>query len=189
MTHDRIGNKKQAYAALVAGHCGNYIRNYFSLAEWENREKEHRHWPLWGIRSFKPADPRARLNVPRDEVVRYVTSKFLPDESVSISQMITAKGGNVLWEGDVWRSTEGLMCSGNLAPAPGTWRQHMARPRLWQRTAARLLLENMLNSNSLRDLYGVLDRFEGHVVELSACDFCLGVLPGRNAAVWEVRDY
>jgi len=52
-----------------------------------------------------------------------------------------------------------------------------------------MVLRKHLNPNSLDDLSTVLDRWPGHVVELSAVEGCFGTVPGRNGIVWEVRNY
>jgi hypothetical protein len=99
--------------------------------------------------------------------------------------------GRVQWEGDVCvrHDGPGLLCSGTVAPAPGSWRRHMLAPKRWEGSAATVLLRTVLNENSYDDLIALLETYPGHVVELSALDVCFGTVPGRNAVTWEVRQY
>lgn len=52
-----------------------------------------------------------------------------------------------------------------------------------------LLLELAMTPASHDDWKLLLDRYPGHVLEVSVYDRCLGDTPGRNALVWEVRRY
>ena len=54
---------------------------------------------------------------------------------------------------------------------------------------ARLLLREVMTPASLEDWEILVERYPGHVLEISVYDRCLGDLPGRNALVWEVRKY
>jgi len=54
---------------------------------------------------------------------------------------------------------------------------------------ARMLLRLHLSPPSLDDIDGLLDMFSEHVVEFSAYECFLGDIPGRNAVIWEVREY
>jgi hypothetical protein len=106
----------------------------------------------------------------------------------NISPMMAQEGRQVLWEGDVCLGP-GLLCSGHANPAPGSWRTHMKNPRLWEGSAASVLLRSVLNENSHDDLMTLVDLYPDHVVELSALNVCFGTVPGRNAVIWEVRKY
>lgn len=52
-----------------------------------------------------------------------------------------------------------------------------------------LLLKNYMTANSWGDLLDVLELYPDAVVELTIYRGCLGILPGRNAIFWEVRNY
>lgn len=176
--------KADMYARLVSGEFGNTNPSWDGAHAWDMRDRDY---PLWGVRSKTANDPRTRLNVPTAEVWRYCYDSGLMD--ANISPMV--KAHSVQWEGDVCRRHDGagLLCSGNVGIAPGSWRTHMKSPRCWEGSVATLLLRQVLNPNSYDDLMTLLDEYPDHVIELSALDHCFGTVPRRNAVVWEVRKY
>lgn len=182
---ERITSKAQMYAMLAAGRLGNTIRQFFSVDEWRaSRDAEL--YPQWGVRTLIAGGP-CRLFCPREEVADTV-AKF--GCAVNISMMIDAICRVTLWA-DIFESESGLVVHGiEYPPVGGSWRALMpTAAREWRGLAARMLLRRHLNANSLDDLDATFERWPGHVVELSACERCIGVIPGRNAVVWEVRSY
>lgn len=172
--------KRDMYARLLAGEFGNTNPSWDGLTDWL-LTGSYKDYPLWGVRSKTANDPRTRLNVPTTDVYAYCVENRLTD--ANISPMV--KAWSVQWEGDVCRG----FVSGNVGVEPGSWRTHMKKPRLWEGSAATVLLKHVLNPASFDDLLILLDEFPDHVVELSALDHCFGTVPGRNAVVWEVRKY
>jgi hypothetical protein len=53
----------------------------------------------------------------------------------------------------------------------------------------RFLLHAAMTPSSWADFEVLLERYPGHVLEVSVYARCLGDVPGRNALVWEVRRY
>jgi len=58
-----------------------------------------------------------------------------------------------------------------------------------QKLRSDLLLKLAMTPASHEDWNLLLERYPGHVLEVSVYDRCLGDTPGRNALVWEVREY
>lgn len=54
---------------------------------------------------------------------------------------------------------------------------------------ADLLLRLAMTPSSYEDWLVLLDRYPGHVFEVSIYANCLGDTPGRNTLVWEIRRY
>lgn len=54
---------------------------------------------------------------------------------------------------------------------------------------ADLLLQQYMTPSSYADLQVLMEKYDGHVFELSVWESCLGDTPGRNAIVWEIRRY
>ena len=52
-----------------------------------------------------------------------------------------------------------------------------------------LLLRLAMTPSSYEDWLVLLERYPGHVLEISVYEHCVGDIPGRNALVWEVRRY
>lgn len=183
-----IQTKGRMYDALARGDFGNTIRQWFDVDRWEASSDAAR-YPLWGVRTLTPGGP-CRLNCPREEVRPTAEGFRAAGHGVNISLMIDAVTRVTLWA-DVFEAETGLMVYGiEHPPRGGSWRALMpGRGVQHKGLGARMLLSRHLNPSSLADLFALLDRYPGHVVELSACETCLGTVPGRNAVVWEVRLY
>lgn len=186
MSMSNVRSKRESYSRLIRGDFGNTVPVWFDLDVWEREGRGL--MPTWGVRSMTAGGP-CRLHTPADQV-RATADAFLatghvPNVSPMISNVATATLAV-----DVWDAPGGLTVTGAEHPAREfNWREMMKRPAAWRGLAARHVLSRHLNPSSLADLYAVLDRFPGHVVELSALPVCYGTVPGRNAVVWEVRDY
>ncbi len=177
-------NKADMYRRIATGEFGNVLPKWYDFDAW-CVEANPRAGQLWGVQHTKIAGfPGTRLNVDSMNVLAVVDGGDFRGENYCISTMIH-QHGNVLWEGDVTRE----YISGNFAPAGGSWRRHMLKPRLISGSAARLVLRSLLNENSFDDLETLLDNYPDHVVELTALDCCYGTVPHRNGIVWEVRRY
>lgn len=185
-----VTTKADMYRRIVAGEFGNTLPRFFDVGAWhDDPVSGYASCPLWGVQHTTiPGFPGTRLNVPRDDVGRLVEDTFgCKDYCISPT---VHQFGKPRFEGDVTRLLgTGLVVCGNVDPAPGTWRKHMLRPREWRGSAARVLLDHLLNANSRDDLEVLLDEFPDHVVELTALSCEFGTCPGRNAVVWEVRRY
>lgn len=190
-----IKTKAQMYREIVCGSFGNTLPRWIGPAqfrEWFKKRNDPGVPTLWGIQHTTIAGfPGTKLNVPTVAVPTTLYQGGFGDD-FCISPMIAALPGlGVRWEGDVARhhETGAVYCSGTAHPPLGSWRTHMKSPRLWEGSAALLLLRTALNENSFDDLMTLLDDYPDHVVELSATDKCYGTHPGRNAIIWEVRRY
>ena len=64
-----------------------------------------------------------------------------------------------------------------------------AAPEVAQGLRSDLMLRLAMTPASYDDWLLLLDRYHGHVFEVSIYERCLGDTPGRNALVWEVRRY
>ena len=187
-----ITSKAQMYEMLSDGEFGNTIPQFFSVEDWL-KSPDSRKYEFWGVRSAKTSmHPACRMNVPYDEVAEYANTHF-PD-APNISMMVD-KIAQVTAYLEIWESPTGLVVEGVEYPdtAGGwNWRNSMKDPtrrKAWHGTTASMILCKHLNPNSLSDLRCLLDRYDDHIVELSALDRCIGTIPHRNAIVWEVRKY
>jgi hypothetical protein len=180
--------KGRMYGLLAGGVFGNTIPQYFSLEKWE-ASADHARYDAWGVRTLVPGGP-CRLYCPREEVAATVARPEFRAAGVNISVMIDAVLTVTAWL-EVLDTDVGLIVYGVEFPGKGaSWRKDMpVGGRQHGGLAARMLLRKHLNPSSLADLEALLERYPGHVVELSACDRCFGTVPGRNAIIWEVRKY
>lgn len=188
MHREPVLSKKQMYAMRDAGAFGNVIPRWTTLDSWVRTGPGADR--LWGVQHTTIAGfPGTRLDVKTDAVHGVIEAGGFGFD-YCISPMVHQYGA-VKWEGDIALdpTTGRVFCSGNPAPAPGSWRRHMLKPRLYEGSAALVLLDNILNPASREDLEHLLLEYPGHVIELSALDVCFGTVPGRNAVIWEVRKY
>lgn len=187
---DAIRTKRRMYSLLASGALGNTVPQWFDLPSWE-ADPESARWPLWGIRSgVAGGDRRMRLNVPREEVAALYCDWF-PAGGGNLSPMIDR------WatlRAEVWEShigPFGLTVFYPTAVDPADpWRGSFRRyGRAVQGVTATGLLRAHLWPSDYEDLRVLLDRYHGHVVELSACSRAVGVVPHRNTVIWECRCY
>lgn len=188
MTSEPVTNKQAMYRMLAAGSFGNTIAQFFDVDEWEKSD-DCRRFPVWGVRTQVPGGP-CRLNCPREEVRETAERPEYRAAGVNISMMIGATYPVTLWA-DVYDSPAGVLVYGvEYPPTGGSWRALMPiMGRHYEGVAARMLLKRHLNPNSLADVEAVFERWPGHVLELSAVEACIGVVPHRNHVVWELRNY
>lgn len=181
-----IDTKERMYQMLAAGVFGNTTRQHFSVEDWRaSGEADRYQW--WGVRSLAVGGP-CRLNCPREEVAATVKEFGC---KVNISVMLDRICAVTLWA-DIYDSeSDGLVVRGiEYPPQNGSWRALMpGHAKEFSGIVARNLLRKHLNANSLDDLQMLLERWPGHVIEISALERCLGIFPDRNTVVWEVRMY
>lgn len=185
---DRITTKSRMYELLAAGRLGNTTPQYFSVAEWR-ASGDDRRFDWWGVRSLTPGGP-CRLNCPAVDVEETVGAFAKMGHRANVSVMLDRICRVTLWC-DIWDSPTGLVVYGiEFPPEGGSWRALMpSQGRHWFGLSARLLLKRHLNANSYDDVFKLLEKYPDHVLELSATDRCLGILPHRNAIHWELRAY
>ena len=180
-----ITGKPMMYRMLANGDFGNTIPQFFSVEEWR-ASPDFKKYKSWGVRTLRAGGP-CRLHCPREDVAK-TASQFA--EPVNISMMIDVVTRVRLWA-DVMDPEVGLIVHGMIDPPRlGGWRALMpSQAKEYTGLKARQLLRDRLSASSLDDLYMLLERHPGHVVELSACASNIGTIPGRNAVIWEVRRY
>jgi hypothetical protein len=183
-----IIDKQQMYALLYRGALGNTVPMFFDVGEWE-ASPAYSQYSTWGVRTLTAGGP-CRLFCPREEVREVAGGYQAQGHRVNISLMIDAVC-RVTLMADICDSWRGLVVHGVEHPAKGaSWRRVMPTlGREYTGLAAVGLLNKHLNPSSRADLEVLRDLYPGHVVELSACDRCIGVIPGRSAIIWEVRKY
>lgn len=187
-----IVDKKTMYALLGAGKLGNALPQWVGIGGLEA-------WTLsgypvathWGVRSTAVANhPKTRLYTPRDEVVAYCYVNF-PAGDFQLSPMIDQ---HAVFRGELSRGDDepfGWYLRGGGGEMPGgSWRRFMAEAaRDYSGSAVPAVLRHVLWPGDYDDLMTTLDNYPRHVVEFSACDRAVGVVPNRNTVIWEVRRY
>lgn len=181
-----VRSKHAMYRLLEDGVLGNTIPHYSSLEEWQAVPEAANPVLRWAVRTKVAGGP----------FYPHLVSSVVPEVvncvvhyGVDISVMLTSVG-EVTFYGEAWDGLLGWSVSGREWPGHDHQpRAIMRAPCRWTGLAARLVLERHLNPSSLADLNVLRDRYPGHVYEFSTLDRNYGTVPGRNAVVWEVRDY
>jgi hypothetical protein len=194
MAKSPVLTKQDMYRRLANGEFGNTIAQFFSLESWQNRGYV-RNYGLWGVRSASIAgDKRCRLNVPEAEV-EGLWKEWFPCGGGNISPMLDkwavlrcevfinehdprsgltafyVPAGFYIDESDPWR---------------GSFRNYGKQVSGLQ---ASMLLKAYCWPSDLENLMMLVEEYPGHVVEFSACDRAVGVIPNRNTVIWECRRY
>lgn len=184
--HVVVSSKQQMYQMLSAGLFGNTTKQWYDVATWKAEAPEYHYW---GVRTLQPGGP-CRLFCPCDEVEVTCRQPTFVAAGINISMMIDTITNVTLWA-EVYESDTGLVVYGmEYPPKKGSWRLLMpSQGRHWYGLEAKMLLRKHLWPSSLSDLEELLEKYDGHVVEFSACEDAVGVLKDRNGVVWEVRAY
>ena len=184
----RVNTKREMYRLLAAGAFGNTTPQYFSILSWAC-SSDYLKYSTWGVRTMEPGGP-GKMYIPTVEVADVALGLMCSGHSINISPMIDVMCTITAWL-EVFRSDNGLVVFSVEYPYRGdSWREKMPTcGKHCMGVSAIMLLKRHLNPNSLADLLTLLDQYPDSVVELSATNICLGVLPHRNAIIWEVRNY
>lgn len=187
-----VSNKAEMYRMLHRGDFGNTVPMWFDVKEWwnyvyNNFSSAKHSW--WGVRSLTPGGP-CELNVAIWDVRTISYHIQQSGHKINISPMIDRIVNVTMWA-NILRSPSGLIVECIEYPDKASnWRVEMpTKAKTYQNTAANMLLRKHLNPSTLDDLGILLDKYPDAVVELSATESEFGTVPGRNAIIWEVRNY
>lgn len=177
-----ITEKKQMYELLQAGMLGNRVPIWFDLQQWR-QDTDDGKGELWALRSMRKSDKaKLRLGLAPSEVIPTANQLF-PAGGFNVSpvynEFMTARIDVALTEAD----PAGLYVY---------WTQDKTLRNGWQHShgvTARMLLRQHLWPSDLDCLDELLELYPDHVVELSAFERAVGVVPCRNTVTWEVRRY
>lgn len=176
------------YELLAAGLLGNTLPQYFTFASFYDDPATVK-YREWGLRSFVPGGPSA-MYLQWHEAAEVAHALERAGTPFNLSPML----GNVTLMANVC-VTPGVGLYVHYVEYPPertSWRVLFARPDTSLHAsgvAAYNLLKRHLNANALDDVTELLQRYDGHVVEISATGHCVGLLPHRNYVTWEVRNY
>lgn len=91
--------------------------------------------------------------------------------------------------GEITRTYRGL--EGYIGAAKVPMRVAMAQGLLLPRSGATViaLLDRFMDSSSRDDIDALLELYPDATIEFACFDIDVGVIPGRNTLIWEVRNY
>jgi hypothetical protein len=184
-----ITNKFQNYALWTSGAFGTRLRAWRTLGEWYADDYSG---PVV-LRTLRSGGGKWAHDV-HPCMVGAIFASFVADgyapEEIMINEM--APDHRLLLNGEFLA---------DVVP-DGRWGHlHYSRVRKPMRIslreapeeavglAAREILRSTMTAGSWEDFEELSLAYQGHVLELSVYDHCLGDVPGRNTLVWEVRRY
>lgn len=175
-----ITTKDEMYRLLAAGQLGNHIPQWFSLAEW----RASGHTGEVGIRAMVPGG-QFHDHIPADHVLEICNYLTKTGQRFNISPMF--RDADILMCAEVCQAP---LLSAFWSPARIHYREALrVAGKMIYGVVANRILRHFLNENSYDDLMGLLEAYPGHAIELTCYNHCCGVLPHRNAIIWEVRQY
>lgn len=170
------------YALLREGAFGNTTQSWMSVADWLADPASNRK-TLWGLRSLTPDERGAYLDVPTHCVIP-MADRW--GGLCNISEMIDRW---MIFRAEVWDGPAGW-CVQGTTDLELKWKDAFRDTlKRWEGIAARRVLQHYMSPDSYQDLEAVFDLYPGHVAEFTVCSREIGKIPGRNAVVWECRDY
>jgi hypothetical protein len=187
--------KKENYRLWQGGAYGNKLRSWRTVGEWRASGFAGA-VVLRVLGTFVGKECPCRYNLSPGEVEAAVSewiaqgvdrdnimvNEAAPDQAVILQgeyrNDIVELDGGVYW-GLFHYSRARMQMRDALAVAPEASRS----------LRSDLLIRLAMTPSSYDDWLLLLDRYPGHVFEVSIYDHYLGDCPGRNALVWEVRKY
>jgi hypothetical protein len=190
--HGVIANKRQNFDLWQSGVFGNKLRAWRSLDEWMSSTSGYVE-ELFALRQLDHGGGRcAYLLTPHALIYqwRLWVSLGASPNSLMVNEM--APDHRLVLNGE-------FLC--DVLP-DGRWGHlHFSRlkkpmrislreaPEEASGLAARLLLNSVMTTGSWEDFEEITRSYQGHVIEFSVYDHCLGDVPSRNTLIWEIRRY
>jgi hypothetical protein len=178
--------KAHTYALYHAGILGNKALTWSSYEEilrsgWKGKVC---------MRSRKGIDRKKvkynlTLEKTKEEILKW-EAEGISRESITFNQAMPDE--NLVIQGEVMHGLYDLDLTYSTIKKPMNLAL-IEKPKIATGIEARVLLRDLLWAPSYSDIETLLCIFPDHVVEFSAYDTPVGNLPGRNAVIWEVRNY
>lgn len=178
-------SKSEFYRRWLTGEFGNRVHTFMSLAELQASAYRG----LVCIRYKVPNSPFCRYNVEYSDLAAAITQLTALGAEPSLmlfNEM--CPDDRILLQGEMMRTPHGLELYYSTHKEPMRTALAVA-PRRAYGLSANLLLNHYCEPKSFVMLSELLDKYNDAVVEFSVYSVCLGLLPGHNTIVWEVRDY
>ena len=183
-----IENKAECYLLYQNGFFGNQPKTWNSYEEIIKsgykgnvtiRTKER----IAGVATTK-------YNVRPEDIekeIDYITQQGLRIDKITFNESMP---DNVLLiQGELTRTEEGLYFNYSTEKTQMNTALRGENSKIATGLTAKMLLKTNLTPESYEDLEKLLDTFPNDIIEISAWDKNIGNIPGRNAIVWEVRNY
>jgi hypothetical protein len=192
-----IFNKKQNYDLWQGGAFGNKLRAWRSITEWRlsGGHTDLAHVKV-ALRVLREGGGPCRYNLEAHEVDSVAMNwmdhnhvlwhQIMVNEMAPPTEILQGEYLNDIYAIDGETRWGYFLHSRMRAPMRDALRCESA---VAHGLRADLLLREAMTPASYDDWQLLLERYPGHVLEVSIFENCLGDCPGRNALVWEVRRY
>jgi hypothetical protein len=183
-----VRHKQRNYELWTTGAFGNRLR------AWQNPDEYHRSgFPGRVVLRYlggSVGGQWCRYNLMPDvvdEVIAELVAEGAEYNKIMVNE--AAPDSHVIFNGELWTGADPVD-----ALLYSTVRAHMrpalaAEQRKAHGLASRMILRSLMTPSSYEDLQVLVEQYDNHAIELSIFSICVGDIPGRNALVWEVRQY
>jgi hypothetical protein len=183
-----IKRKSDMYRRYERGEFGNKLRTWSSVEELADSDYRGTvtlrykasagggGWCAYDVPLAQVAETRAQWVSEGADPKLVVANESAPDERLRV-------------QGDVGASPQGGGLVFRYSTAKMKMRDAMKNSKHAYGAQANELLSEYLSPSSLEDVRELLALYPDAIVEFSAYEQMLGCSPGRNAVIWEVRDY
>jgi hypothetical protein len=184
----KIKGKAEMYKLYEAGAFGNKLRTWTSTDAF--LADDYKGLVTLRYKAAAGGGGWCAYDVPADKVTETVAqwvSEGADPALVAVNE--SAPDEKLIVQGDVGRLPEAGGFVFNHASEKTKMRIAMKNSQHSYGIEAQTLLREQLSPNSYDDVMTLLDLYPGSIVEFSAYAMNVGQLPGRNAVIWEVRNY
>lgn len=182
----RILTKKEAYQLYEAGLFGN------KAITW-NSYKEILKSGWKGLVCMRSKAGTARKNVKYNLNIQDVPAVIeewnklgIKEEQIAFNQNMPDK--YLTLQGEIMKNENGLFLIYTKVKKPMNLALREKEEYVFGLSALKILKEYLWPS-SFSDIEALLDIYSDSVIEFSAYESAVGNIPGRNAVIWEVRNY
>ena len=179
-----VNNKTDFVRRFRNGEFGNKLRTW-EWYEWQNyfdANQEKLKGQLFHLRN-KEKGGLTRYNLSASLINEYLKTM---GNGFYVSEMAPHKDGTL--QGEIQQTEKGLYLRYTFAKLP--MRDAFIKQELHvYNLQAKHLIRTYMNQASLEWLDHLLEEYDGHIIEFSCFNHCLGTIAGRNTVFWEVRNY
>lgn len=181
-----ITNKQQMYDLLCANELGNHFSRLLA-PDWLKSEFYNRLNYDYSIRYGLELGGPWKYHILSSEVVSECISNEYkcPMKEIWVTSM--PKDVKHTINGELQRAECGLELHYSIQPT--VMREALKIPIDVKGLTAKYVLEHYCNPKSYDMLMELLDLYPDHVIEFTVFNKDVGVMPGHNTIVWEVRRY
>ena len=183
----KITTKRDNTELLTKGYFGNYPGIWYSvkdvLANCQNETVV--------IRNFRAESLFQRYNVPLKAVQELINS-WMNEPGFRLDNIYfneDIKSDHIILNAEIVELGEGMYLTYSTMHEKMRTALKLDSHFLFSDLQIRLFLRGIMDISSYNDLFYLLDNYPEHTIEFSCWEHQVGIIPGRNTIIWEVRKY